>query len=68
MAAAALACEARLNSVAAKYILAAFAGVFLIAAALRLVRDGGRAGPAPQTWLLVSAIFALVAAWLWYRR
>ncbi len=52
---------------AAKYILAVLALVFLIAATLRLVRDGGKVGPAAKTWLLTGGIFVIVAAWLWYQ-
>jgi len=50
---------------AAKYILAALAAVFVLAALLRLVHDKGRIGPASGTWLIVAIIFAVVSAWLW---
>ncbi|MDP9896735.1 hypothetical protein J2W32_005845 [Variovorax boronicumulans] len=44
---------------AAKYILAAFAIVFLLMALVR-----GAAGGAARTWLLIALIFVAVAAWL----
>lgn len=50
---------------AAKYIVAVLALVFLALGFGRLARDGGRIAPASRTWLLVGAIFALVSAWLW---
>jgi hypothetical protein len=53
--------------VAAKYILAALACAFLIAAALRLTRGGGIGHPQTRTWLTVGVIFAAVSAWLFYR-
>jgi uncharacterized membrane protein HdeD (DUF308 family) len=49
----------------ARTILAVLAVVFLVAAVLRLVRDAGQIRPASKTWLLISAIFAVVSAWLW---
>ncbi len=52
---------------AAKYILAVLAVVFLIVATLRLARDNGSVGPAVKAWLLTGGIFAIVAGWLWYR-
>ena len=51
---------------AAKYILAALALVFFIAASARLVRDGGRLHPQSRTWLTIAAIFGGVSAWLFY--
>jgi hypothetical protein len=53
--------------VAAKYILAALACTFMIAAALRLARDGGRQHAQSRTWLLIGVIFGLVSAWLFYQ-
>lgn len=47
---------------AAKYIFALLAGIFLIASVLR-----GRPGPQRRTWLLVGGIFALVSLWLFSR-
>jgi EamA domain-containing membrane protein RarD len=44
---------------AAKYILAVLAVVFLAAAAIR-----GFRGPQARTWLLVAAIFTAVSLWL----
>ena len=49
---------------AAKYILAAAACAFLLAAAVRLARDGGRPHPQSRTWLMVAVIFGIVSAWL----
>jgi hypothetical protein len=51
----------------AKAILAMLSLVFLVAAAWRLCRDGGRIVPASKTWLLVGGIFALLSMWLWLR-
>lgn len=52
---------------AAKYILAAFAILFLVAAAVRSARTPGKLPPQARTWLLVAAIFAAVSAWLFLR-
>ena len=52
---------------AAAYILAALALVFLIAAAMRVGRDGTVRHPQTRTWLTVAIIFATVSAWLFYR-
>jgi hypothetical protein len=49
--------------VAAKYILAALAAVFAVAAATGRTR-AGRWQPAHRTWLLIALIFAAVSAWL----
>ena len=43
----------------AKYVLGAFAIVFIAAAATR-----GFRGPQGRTWLLVAAIFTAVSLWL----
>ncbi|MDB5976919.1 MAG: hypothetical protein JWR07_3679 [Nevskia sp.] len=51
----------------ARTILAILALVFLVAAALRLARDGGQIKPASKTWLLVGGIFAAVSGWLWFK-
>lgn len=48
-----------------KYILGGLGLVFLIAAIVRLARDGGKIGPAAKTWLIIGAIFTAVAAWSW---
>ncbi|WP_432729336.1 hypothetical protein [Variovorax sp. W6] len=48
---------------ATKYVLAALAVVFLIAAVARRAR-GGPKDPATRTWLLIALIFTAVAAWL----
>ena len=53
---------------AAKYILAALACVFLIAGVLRLGRDGGKQHPQSRTWLLIGGIFGIVSAWLFSRQ
>ncbi|MET3497975.1 hypothetical protein [Variovorax boronicumulans] len=49
---------------AAKYILAALAAAFLVAAALRCARGRTLRDPAVRTWLLIALIFTAVAAWL----
>jgi hypothetical protein len=48
-------------------ILAVLSAVFLAAAAWRLLRDGGRIGPASKAWLLVGGIFAILGGWLWLK-
>ncbi len=49
----------------ARYIFAALAVAFLIAAAMRRVRNTRRRpDPATRTWLLIALIFTAVAAWL----
>jgi hypothetical protein len=51
--------------VQARYILAALAIVFLVAAAMRWARNAPpRIDPATRTWLLIALIFTVVAAWL----
>ncbi|HYP84234.1 hypothetical protein [Variovorax sp.] len=49
----------------ARHILTIVAAAFLAAALVRLVRDGGRLGPASRTWLLVALVFGGISAWLW---
>ena len=51
---------------AAKYILAAMAVIFLVAAVTRLVRDRGKLHPQSKTWLWIAVIFGGVSAWLFY--
>lgn len=51
-------------AMAAKYILAVGAAVFLAAGLKRLSHGGGVRHPQTKTWLLVSVIFAAVSAWL----
>jgi hypothetical protein len=51
--------------VAAKYILAVLAAVFLALAGLRILRDSGRITPASRTWLLTGIIFGAVSGYLW---
>jgi hypothetical protein len=53
--------------VAAKYILGVLAAAFLTAALMRVSRDGGILHPQTKTWMLISAIFAAVSAWLFSR-
>jgi uncharacterized membrane protein HdeD (DUF308 family) len=53
--------------VAAKYILAALAAAFLLAAAVRLLAAGGRRHPQGRSWLLIGVIFGIVSAWLFYQ-
>ena len=50
---------------AAKYILAALACVFLVAGTFRRLTGGSV--PQSRTWLLVGAIFAAVSLWLFSR-
>jgi hypothetical protein len=50
---------------AAKILLCVVALLFLAAAMGRMARDPGKLVPAARTWLLVAAIFATVAAYLW---
>ena len=50
---------------AAKYILAVLAVVFLVLAGSRITRDSGRVTPASRTWLLTGIIFAVVSGYLW---
>jgi hypothetical protein len=50
--------------VAAKYILAAAACLFLTAAGLRLAGGGSVRHPQTRTWLTIAFIFAAVSAWL----
>jgi len=47
----------------ARYILLGVGAFFLIAAVLRMGRQGWRISPAARTWLLVGVIFIAVAAW-----
>ena len=50
---------------AAKYILAALATVFLGAALRRMLRRGGGVShPQTRTWLIIAIIFAVISAWL----
>ena len=49
----------------AKYILAILGVVFLVAAGVRLARDGGKIGPAAKTWLIIGVIFSAVSAFTW---
>ncbi|MDM0044969.1 hypothetical protein QTH91_10770 [Variovorax dokdonensis] len=51
---------------AAKYILALLAAVFLAASVWRMSRENFKPGPASRTWLLVAVIFGLVSGWLWW--
>jgi uncharacterized membrane protein HdeD (DUF308 family) len=49
----------------ARYILAALAVAFLVAAVSRSARNTKRRpDPATRTWLLIALIFTAVAAWL----
>jgi hypothetical protein len=52
------------SSMAAKYILATLAAVFLLAAGLRYAKGRTARDPATRTWLLIALIFTAVAAWL----
>ncbi|MFM9926156.1 hypothetical protein VLK31_24430 [Variovorax sp. H27-G14] len=48
----------------AKYILAALAVAFLMAAAFRQTKGRTLRDPATRTWLLIALVFTTVAAWL----
>jgi hypothetical protein len=50
---------------AAKYIFATLAFVFLAFGGARLVRDKGVVSAAARTWLLVGVIFGAVGVYLW---
>ena len=52
----------------ARFILAALAAAFLIAAAIRWARNARRIDPATRTWLLIAFIFIAVSAWLQWQR
>lgn len=52
---------------AAKYILAALGGLFLLLGALR-VTSGAHGRSQGRTWLLVGCIFLGVSAWLFASR
>jgi len=49
---------------ATRYILGALSLVFLFFALARILRNAGRIDPASRTWLLITAIFAVVSTWL----
>ena len=51
---------------AARYILAALALVFLAAALWRVARDGFTLAPSSRIWLMVALIFSAVSGWLWW--
>jgi hypothetical protein len=48
----------------AVWVFAVGAAVFLVFAAVRVVRDGGKVVGAARTWLIVGGVFALVALYL----
>lgn len=50
---------------AARYILAALAVVFLVLAVSRM--GSGKAHPQRKTWLIIGTLFAVVSAWLFYQ-
>lgn len=50
---------------AAKYILAVLAAVFLALASVRIIRNRAQITPASRTWLTIGIIFALVSGYLW---
>ena len=51
----------------AKYVLAAVAVLFFIAALARWPAGRPAANPQRKTWFLMAAIFSAVSAWLWLR-
>ena len=48
----------------AAYILLVVGAVFLVAAIVRLKRDGGRLHPQAKTWFIIAVIFGAVGSWL----
>jgi hypothetical protein len=52
----------------AKYILAALAVGFLVAAVLRMTGERGWSHPQVKTWFLLGGIFTVVSAWLFYQQ
>ena len=50
-----------------KYIFATLGALFTLLAVAQAVRKGEGVSPARRTWLIVGAIFSLVAVWLWTR-
>jgi 2-keto-3-deoxy-6-phosphogluconate aldolase len=52
---------------AAKYILAVLAVVFLVAALMRVSPGGGISHPQTKTWLIIGIIFVVMSTWLFYR-
>ena len=53
---------------AAKYILALLAVVFLALALMRVSGGSGISHPQRKTWLLIAVIFGVISAWLWWRK
>ena len=53
---------------AAKYILAVLSIVFLVLALRGTMRSGYPGHPQSRTWLLIGAIFAVVAAYLFFQQ
>ena len=47
-----------------RLIFAVLGGGFLLAAAIRLARDGWRVQPASKTWLIIGTIFVAVSCWI----
>jgi hypothetical protein len=47
-----------------RYIFAVLGGAFLLAAAIRLARNGWRIQPASRTWLIIGVIFSAVSWWI----
>ena len=47
-----------------RYIFAVLGAAFLIAAAVRLAKDGWRVVPASKTWLIIGVIFSAVSFWI----
>ena len=50
------------------WVFSSGAVVFLILAAVRVVREHGKVVGAARTWLTVGGVFALVALYLAWRR
>jgi len=46
------------------YLFAALGALFVVLAAVRIVRDRGKLGPQWKTWLIIGVLFVAVSAWL----
>jgi hypothetical protein len=49
----------------ARIVIGSLALVFVILAATRIARDGGRVSIAARTWLTIGLIFGAVSVWSW---
>lgn len=46
------------------YILLGVGAAFIVAAIVRLNRDGGKLHPQSKAWLIIAGIFGAVGTWL----